>query len=596
MNEETLNEIIFRTLRDNLHLNERVRRYRTNRNQIANQYQVLQNQHQQQLHQNNNLRNQVNQLQQQLGDQNMADAFQKQIVQENATTYNNLSLQVRNFNNPNLERENLPTFGGEIYEVLRYITEVRNYLRGNDIDLERFDAPGILEHNPGIVTGQTNCTIEVNTIVSHAICIAPTANNHNDYPAPLAAAIANARPSYEGIRIIPGKLFGTLADQANTWNTSTTVYTNIGTGCKRMQKIVNQVASGFTGEAAEWWNSLTGITRPRTFENYQFDGAAAAIGFFSLIKTKFLPAQAETTLYTKWKGLNYANYPRRENEPKSVRDFLIVYDDYYKKGEVNAGNDDNKISELIGRFNLGNNFERKIIEEGRMWLSRRRTDNNDVTYDGFKKAIETHEIQVINPDRVCNILAYKGSREANAEKEERERGRQWQERDKQRRFVRGRSPVYQNQGYTTRESKPLRRSRSREIMEVTTNGSFSMGRNDRGAYGGKFKARIQGCFNCAKEGHFIRDCPHNQKKPYQQNSKYMRRSNISSRKQNNRESNERARVKFNTNYNSTSNYSRSPSPYKPRDNRGRFVRKEVHDIKRIPLSRRITSIEEDMEN
>ena len=63
MNEETLNEIILRTLRDNLHLNERVRRYRTNRNQIANQYQVLQNQYQQQLHQNNNLRNQINQLQ-----------------------------------------------------------------------------------------------------------------------------------------------------------------------------------------------------------------------------------------------------------------------------------------------------------------------------------------------------------------------------------------------------------------------------------------------------------------------------------------------------------------------------------------------------
>ena len=63
MNEETLNEIIFRTLRDNLHLNERVRRYRTDRNQIANQYQVLQNQYQQQLHQNNNLRNQINQLQ-----------------------------------------------------------------------------------------------------------------------------------------------------------------------------------------------------------------------------------------------------------------------------------------------------------------------------------------------------------------------------------------------------------------------------------------------------------------------------------------------------------------------------------------------------
>ena len=63
MNEETLNEIIFRTLRDNLHFNERVRRYRTDRNQIANQYQVLQNQYQQQLYQNNNLRNQVNQLQ-----------------------------------------------------------------------------------------------------------------------------------------------------------------------------------------------------------------------------------------------------------------------------------------------------------------------------------------------------------------------------------------------------------------------------------------------------------------------------------------------------------------------------------------------------
>jgi len=141
-------------------------------------------------------------------------------------------------------------------------------------------------------------------------------------------------------------------------------------------------------------------------------------------------------------------------------------------------------------------------------------------------------------------------------------------------------------------------------MEVTTNGSFSMGRNDRGGYGGKFKAKIQGCFNCGKEGHFIRDCPYNKKKPYQQNSKYMRRSDNSSRKQNNREGNERARVKFNTNYNSKSNYSRSPSPYKsrspspykPRDNKGRFVRKEVHDIERIPLSRRITSIEEDMEN
>ena len=129
MNEETFNETFQRILGDNLHLNERLIRYRRERENTRNQHQVLRNQYQQQLNQNNNLRNQVNQLLQQLGNQNMAAQLQNQIVKENAATYKELLPQVRKFNNPEL-KGNIPTFGGEIYEVLRYITEIKNCLRG----------------------------------------------------------------------------------------------------------------------------------------------------------------------------------------------------------------------------------------------------------------------------------------------------------------------------------------------------------------------------------------------------------------------------------------------------------------------------------
>lgn len=594
MNEETFNETFQRLLGNNLHLQERLTRYRRERENTRNQYQVLHNQYQQQLNQNHNLRNQVNQLLQQLGNQNMAQALQTQIVKENGATYKELLPQVRKFNNPEL-KGNIPTFGGEIYEVLRYITEIKNCLRGNNIDLERFDAPGLLEHNPGIIQGTTNCTIENDTTVSHAACIAPAAQDETYFPATLNAAIVNARPSHEGVRIIAGKLVGNLADLANTFSTKTTIYSNEGTNCRRMQKIVNQMATGLTGEAAEWWNSLTDATRPRTFNDYQFNGAGAAIGFFSAIRGKFLPAHTETDLYKKWKQLTYANYPLKDDERRNVRDFLRIYELYSIKGNVQVGNDTNKIQELIERFNKQNNFERKIIEGGRLWLGRQRADNNNITYEGFKMAIETYETEVVNPDRTYNIIGYKGSRE----QEYSQNRKQWRERDEQGRYVRGRSPVYSNEGFTTRTSRPLSRRRSREqIHEVTANGRFSMGQNRKGNYGGNFKARIQGCFNCGEEGHYIRECPHKKgNESYTQKSKYMRRDYNNSKKQNEREDNNdkrRAQVRFNTKYNSRSNY-RTPSRSRSRDNQGRFTR-EVKEIQRIPPSRRITSIEDDFEN
>src|SRR5438034_330082 len=508
MNEETFNETFQRLLGNNLHLQERLTRYRRERENTRNQYQVLHNQYQQQLNQNHNLRNQVNQLIQQLGNQNMAQALQTQIVKENGATYKELLPQVRKFNNPEL-KGNIQTFEGEI--------------------------------------------------------------------------------------IIAGKLVGNLADLANTFSTKTTIYSNEGTNCRRMQKIVNQMATGLTGEAAEWWNSLTDATRPRTFNDYQFNGAGAAIGFFSTIRGKFLPAHTETDLYKKWKQLTYTNYPLKDDERRNVRDFLRIYELYFNKGNVQVGNDTNKIQELIERFNKQNNFERKIIEGGRLWLGRQRADNNNITYEGFKMAIETYETEVVNPDRTYNIIGYKGSRE----QEYSQNRKQWRERDEQGRYVRGRSPVYSNEGFTTRTSRPLSRRRSREqIHEVSANGRFSMGQNRKGNYGGNFKARIQGCFNCGEEGHYIRECPHKKgNESYTQKSKYMRRDYNNSKKQNEREDNNdkrRAQVRFNTKYNSRSNY-RTPSRSRSRDNQGRFTR-EVKEIQRIPPSRRITSIEDDFEN
>jgi len=123
-----------------------------------------------------------------------------------------------------------------------------------------------------------------------------------------------------------------------------------------------------------------------------------------------------------------------------------------------------------------------------------------------------------------------------------------------------------------------------------------MGQNRRGNYGGNFNAKIQGCFHCGKEGHYIRECPYKKEESYTQKSKYMRRNNNNSRKQNDRENNDKrkAQVRFNTNYNSRSNY-RTPSRSRSRDNQGKFTR-EVKEIQRIPPSRRITSIEDDFEN
>ena len=591
MNEETFNETFQRLLGNNLHLQERLIRYRRERENTRNQYQVLHNQYQQQLNQNHNLRNQVNQLLQQLGNRNMAEALQNQIVKENGTTYKELLPQVRKFNNPEL-KGNIPTFGGEIYEVYRYITEIKNCLRGNNIDLVRFDAPGLLEHNPGIIQGTANCTINNDTTVSHEVCAAPAVQDETYFPATLNAAIANVRPSYEGVRIIAGKLVGTLADVAHTFSTKTTIYSNEGTNCRRMQKIVNQMATGLTGEAAEWWNSLTDETRPRTFEDYRFDGIGAPIGFFSAIRGKFLPAHVDTTLYKKWKQLTYANYPLRNDERRNVRDFLRIYELYLIKGNVQVGNDTNKIQELIERFNEQNNFERKIIEGGRLWLGRQRADNANITYEGFKIAIETYETEVVNPNRTYNIIGYKGSRE-----QEYKGRQQWRERDGQGRYIRGRSPVYRNEGLTTRTPRPLSRRRSQEqIHEVTAKGKFSMGQNRRGNYGGNFNAKIQGCFHCGKEGHYIRECPYKKEESYTQKSKYMKRDYNTSRKQNDRKHNDKrkAQVRFNTKYNSRSNY-RTPSRSRSRDNQGRFNR-EVKEIQRIPTSRRITSIEDDFEN
>ena len=55
MNEEIFNETFQRLLGNNLHLQERLTRYRRERENTRNQYQVLHNQYQQQLNQNHNL-------------------------------------------------------------------------------------------------------------------------------------------------------------------------------------------------------------------------------------------------------------------------------------------------------------------------------------------------------------------------------------------------------------------------------------------------------------------------------------------------------------------------------------------------------------
>src|SRR5579863_7128149 len=103
---ETYNELVERLIRQNLHYSTRAGRYRAERNTHQRQSEQRNLLLQQQLIQNNQLRNQVQQLQQQLNllgnNPGMAAALQTFISNELITANQESIERLRKFNSPKL--------------------------------------------------------------------------------------------------------------------------------------------------------------------------------------------------------------------------------------------------------------------------------------------------------------------------------------------------------------------------------------------------------------------------------------------------------------------------------------------------------------
>src|ERR1700741_291001 len=312
----------------------------------------------------------------------MAANLQVQWIQINGITHNELQRQVRGFNNPEIDRANIPKFSGVMSEVYKWEQKVRSL-----IQLQRFPKgnEGILHNDYNGTVAQINWggkpqwnaltygirnPLNVPNNKARQLLGDPTLINQQP-PLPqqvwtnplldgleLILGLSEARPFHDGtgadnidpcdsrsvihqVPFIQGKYAAGNGDTTQRFQPQNR--------CERSAKFVNTILEKFEGTASTWLNHKIQTdpnSLPRTFENHRWEGQTedpeGKYGLFAQIKRRFIPANVKEAILPKLEQLTIWNYERPSSsdgkqEMRHMASFIETYKEILYIAEIDYG-------------------------------------------------------------------------------------------------------------------------------------------------------------------------------------------------------------------------------------------------------------------
>nr|CAG8566558.1 9152_t:CDS:2 [Entrophospora candida] len=203
----------------------------------------------------------------------------------------------------------------------------------------------------------------------------------------------------DGYELINATLTGQdLARMAGKVGRTNNTFDGPANDCKRALKIIELIATRFAGEAQIAWKSLQGNDRPRTWEDHQFDGAAAPIGLKSWIRRNFL-SRVDTQL-------KYAEFTKIKMtyHYKNIQEYNVKYNNLKRQARQENMERRNAIDHYLN--SLPHSIEIKVRE----WMATKETEGTEVPLEGDTNSVQANAIVIYSQlERVKGDLETKNS-------------------------------------------------------------------------------------------------------------------------------------------------------------------------------------------